>query len=122
MSSLLSAADLAACQATVALHLPSTASVQTNTPASDSQGGATDSWATTASLACKVLQKQPDASERVEGSAPKSETEWDIQFAAGSSIIPKQRLVIDSVTYEVMDVDTGQSNGLALTATCRKLT
>lgn len=120
MSSLLSAADLAACQAAVALHLPSTATVQTNTPASDDQGGMTDSWATTASLACKVLQQR--GVELGEGEAPKSATEWDIQFTAGSSLTPKQRLLIDSVTYEVMDSNLGQSNSLGLVVTCRKLT
>lgn len=100
--------------------LTATARVRRNTESSDGAGGMSASWATVATLACR-LWTTTQATEAVVGGQVQAVLAWHAMVPAGSDVRIGDRLQVDSVEYEVTDTDTGRTDALALVVQLRRL-
>lgn len=115
--SLLSAADLTSMRATLDESLPSTAAISRKTLASDGQGGRTETWATVATVACRVSPMETRGDdEQVQSDRPLSVGDFVITFPAGTDVRAVDRCIVDSVTYEVVKPKPRESYELCLRA------
>lgn len=104
---MLSASDLAAMQATQALALPSTCTISRRSLASDGMGGYTETWATlTASVACR-LSAHSAPTEAIMAERYGGRQTWMLTLPAGTDVTHEDRVVIGSVTYEVVGLSSG---------------
>lgn len=118
MSSLLSDAELASMRECLQSHLPSRVAIQSNTSVSDGQGGqTTGTWATDENVDGFVEQASARG-ELTEGGKVVSVTLWTIELPYGTSVTSRNRLVVDSLTYEVLSVE---SNELGVYCQCKRL-
>ena len=104
MSSMLSATDLAAMKATQATALPSTCSISRRVLSPDGLGGYSETWPTlTASVACR-LSAHSAPTEAVMAERYGGRQTWMLTTPAGTDVTADDRVVIDSVTYEVVGI------------------
>lgn len=116
----LSAAELASMQAVVTDSLPTTAEVRRPTPASDGQGGVTETWATVATWPC-YLSEDRRPIELAEAGRITAEGKWKACLPIAADVHPPDRLRIGGVDYEVADTDAASSLSLSVTAYLRRL-
>ena len=98
---MLTAAELAAMQATQTLTLTETVTRSRSTLTTDNAGGFTESWATT-TFAGRLAPST--GKELVLAGQSKEVGGWTITAPAGTDILAKDRLTINSVGYEVLFV------------------
>jgi head-tail adaptor len=98
-----------------------TASIQSRTGAADGQGGEADTWAEAVSVACCVLPKA-SYGDKLEGGRQASDARWIVRVPYGTAVTARQRIVVGSVTYEVLAVDAGKSNPLNTDCECKTIT
>lgn len=82
--------------------LPETATISRATETVTS-GGVTQTWATVATVAARISQPQTPA-ERTIAEGIRSTTAIRITLPVGTSVTPKDRIVIGSRTFEVVGV------------------
>lgn len=103
-------------------YLPDTATIQRNTPTYSGDGSA-DSWATVATVACRVSPAGiGGGSEEVGGSGGlDSITLWTIWLPALTDVLVTDRLVVGSRTFEVNRVGA-RSYEVVRECICREVT
>jgi hypothetical protein len=116
---MLSTAQLLSLRGTMEGSFPSTAQVQRYTPASDGAGGETDTPGVMGSYACRVVGAT--AQDRQEGGRPVSVTVWQILLPYTADVGPKDQLLVDGATYEVVDTDAGESEPVCLRVNALKV-
>ena len=100
----LSAGELTAMRATQADTLPGTAVISRNTPTSDGMGGWTDAWAAIGTVDGRVAPAQESGSERLVADKITEEDAWVITMPYATDVTAKDRVAIDSRTFEVVTV------------------
>lgn len=104
----LSAADLSQMRDDIELLMPDTCTIQSLTLASDGQGGQTETWGTAlASAACRLDFIRGD--ETLTSGAIQPYTTVMLSLPYNTVITTENRVVHDSVTYNVTSVNDGQS-------------
>lgn len=98
---MISAGDLAAMQVVLAGSLPDTCTVKRNTPASDGQGGSTESWSTVATVACRISPGGLSPQEQVMAARITSALVWVITLPQGTDVTAKDRITAGTRTFEV---------------------
>lgn len=117
----LTACELAAMRDAVEDTLTGTAAVRRNTPgASDGQGGRAASWSTVATVACRLVQSGQQG-EITEGDKPTADTRWTVELPYGTDAVPKDRLLVSGVYYEILATNAGETDAVLLLAYCRRL-
>ncbi len=99
---MLSDADLAAMRSTLNSSLPDTAQVQRKSLTSDGAGGFTETWATVATMACRVAPSGQSPQERVIAERLTAMSTWTVTLPAGTDVQPADRVVVGSRTFEVV--------------------
>lgn len=85
------------------LGLPGTAVLLTPTFTNDGQGGQTASWGTAGTVAARIAFMK-DGAERNVGDRLTKVASWIVTLPASTSVAQTGRIVIDSTTYEVVEV------------------
>jgi hypothetical protein len=117
---MLSAADLADMRATVADLLVETATLSRGTPASDGAGGQTVTWATAATVAARLGPVGGSPEEREVAHRVTSPSLRTVTLPAGTDVRLGDRLVISTVTYEVVAVLAPRSWELSRRVVCAR--
>lgn len=98
-----SATELDAMRSTLEASLPDTAQVRRKTLTSDGMGGQTESWATVATVACRVAPSgRPE--ERAVAERLASVSVWTVTLPALTDVRAVDRLVVGARTFEVVGV------------------
>jgi head-tail adaptor len=86
--------------------LPGTAIIQTKTKTSDGQGGETWAYAASGTVDARLAAEntQPRSGEIASRSA--TATSWVLTIPAATTITNTDRVVFDSITYEVLSIMT----------------
>ena len=103
---MLTAAELARMRDTLELSLPGTAVIQTRTTVGDSQGGYTQTYAAASTVDARL---SPEALRGFEGELAGRVAEvspWLLTVPSTTTVGETDRVVYDSVTYEVTEVLT----------------
>ena len=104
---MISAADLAAMQATQASALPGTCSISRRSMATDDQGGYTETWADLATgVACRLVVMRAPTEALVAARFANMEL-WQLTLPVGQDITHNDRVVVSGVTYEVAGINSG---------------
>ena len=83
---------------------PDTCVIQRNTQTQSGDGQA-DSWATIATVSCRVSRVGQGGNEQVGADASiQAVGQRRIKLPAGTDVTPRDRIVCNGVTYEVADV------------------
>ena len=101
---MLSTADLDGMRATVALTLTDTATIQRPSRASDGAGGFTTTWGTVASTSCRVVPAGSSPQEMVFAEKVRPKALFRITLPHDADVRVGDRIVMGSVTYEVVGV------------------
>ena len=89
-------------QAIAESTMSDTATIRRNTPASDGMGGATDSWATVATVQCRLMTRLSQPSDRAGGGRVETQTDYVIRLPVGTDVRNADRIVVGSRTFEVV--------------------
>lgn len=121
MPATISSNQLSRMKAVVEETFTSTATHKRPTLTSDGRGGQTKTMTTlNSTLVCRVAKaKEPEQvllGERVTG-----KTEFNIYVAEGCDLKPKDQLVVDSMTLELVEVYDKRSINLAVLATATRI-
>ena len=103
---MLTAAEIAAMQATQSVALPDTCTIKRRTLTSDGAGGYTESWSDQATgVACRIapIRSLSDAEAAV-GGALQGKSVWQLTLPAGQDIQHTDRVVVGGATYEVVSL------------------
>lgn len=114
---MITAAELTAMRAVHAASLPDSAQIQARTDTPDGGGGRTTTWATIATVACRI---DPDAGgSREDQLAGRIATERGVvfHFPAGTVVTPKHRCIVGGRTYQLHTVQSPRSWELTVRAT-----
>lgn len=79
-----------------------TATIRRNTPVGDGMGGATDSWATVATVKCRVMTRLSQPSDRQGGGRLETGADYTIRFPVGTDVRNADRIVVGSRTFEMV--------------------
>ncbi|MDQ5960159.1 MAG: Head-tail adaptor protein [Pseudomonadota bacterium] len=101
---MLSASELAAMRATQAEALPGTAVISRNSPTSDGMGGWTDAWVAVGTVDARLAAAQESGAERLIADRIVGLDAWIITTPQGTDVTERDRVVIDSRTFEVVTV------------------
>lgn len=102
--------------------MPDSAAIQrlTETASGD---GTSESWATVATVACRLSPNGSAATEALgAGLSVRSAANWRVALPAGTDVRSSDRLVINARTFEVAGVLGGRSYATQTTAICTELT
>ncbi len=98
------ASEIARWQQDAAELLPDTAAITRRTDARDAGGGVTTTWATVATVACRLQPQKRPGIEAILAARTTSVMVSEILFPAGTDVAVRDRIVIGSVTWEVRGV------------------
>ena len=109
MSSVVMAKELAAMRAIADDYFPDTCTIQTRTEGRDALGGITHTWADTYTrVACRV-DPTTSGNEVVSNLAVEGQATWWLNIPYTQAIDIEDRVIHDSITYEVAHVWDTQS-------------
>lgn len=104
--------ELTDMRAELAQTWPDTALVKRRSPStSDGRGGVTGSFATVATVACRLIPKHNEK-EGTEAAKVTAVTEWTVLLPFNTGVKPGDRLEIASLTYDVLEDDGDRSHPL----------
>jgi hypothetical protein len=110
-------AEIADFQADLATMLPDSAVVQRATRIADGGGGWTQTWATVATVVCRLTRIAARASSsgvfRTAAERLNDDTTHMVAFAAGLDVRLQDRVMIGTTTYEVLAIRSGGAWELA---------
>ena len=98
---MLTAAELAAIQATQTLTLTDVCTIQHRALTSDGAGGWTEAWTTTTTV-CRVAPVS--AQEAVLAGQQRIVANWKLTLPAGTVVVDTDRLAVGTRTFEVVGV------------------
>jgi head-tail adaptor len=99
---MLPAGELAAMRAELERSLPDTAQVRRRSLAGDGMGGQAETWATVATVACRVAPTANMPEEFTNGGRLVSTSWWRLTFPAGTDVRAADRVVALGRTFEVV--------------------
>ena len=99
---LLSAGELSAMRTVQNETLPGTAVISRNSPTSDGMGGWTDAWAAVGTVDGRVAPASESGAERLVAERITAEDAWVITLPHDTDVTARDRIVIDSRTFEVV--------------------
>lgn len=115
--------ELESARSEMEASFPDSALVMRAISVEDPDGGTTHTYATVAGLEdvpCRVIPRRTFSAERVEGGALEAVTYWQILMPWDTVIVPTDRIVVRSITYEVNDGGApDRSQSLTLVLNCR---
>ena len=100
----LSTAELVQMRHTADAYLPGTAVIHTATKAGDGQGGYTWTYAATGTVDARLSPEMLRGDEATVGSRVAEVSPWILTVPNGTSIDEDDRVVYNTVTYEVSEV------------------
>lgn len=112
--------ELAGMREAVASTFTGTAEILTNTPVSNGLGGRTDSWATSATVACAVLPAISPG-DTVDGARKADDERRVIQLPVSAAVTTKNRLRTGGRTYEILSVPDDLTYLITLDLQCKRL-
>ena len=112
--------ELGPMRETLALSLPDLATLQSRTVASDGMGGVTETWTSTANMPCRVSPIRLRQASPV-GEQFRVHAGWEVVFRWDQAIASGDRVVLGSITYEVLSVEDVTSDRLLRRAELRRL-
>lgn len=98
---ILSAAELACMRSAFNSLLPDTCTVSRYTVVSDNAGGQTQTWATVATVACRLSTRNARPTEGDVADRMQNANEWMITVPSGTDVRTEDRIAIGSRTFEV---------------------
>jgi head-tail adaptor len=101
---MLSTDDLVAMRTTLEDSLPDSCQVSRKTATSDSAGGFTESWATVATVDCRVSASGRSPQERAIADKLTGVSVWTITLPASTDVAIADRLVVGTRSFEVAGV------------------
>jgi len=108
MTSLLSAAELAAMQATQQTAMPGTVVIERYTRTSDGMGGFTQTWAAVGTVDGRIYSRQIQGYETATGGQIVSLSAWYGTLPSGTDVMATDRLLYQTRTWEVVRVNNDQ--------------
>lgn len=125
---MLSLTDIAAMQAEMIKSFPATATVLRSTSAPDGMGGKIDVWAAATVPAypngypASVMPFPVRAgAESAATGKLLATTDFHIYLPAQADVTAKDRVAASGTTYEVQDVESGESDMICLVAHCARI-
>lgn len=98
---LISTADVVSMRALANQALWDTATIQRATATTDGGGGTTSTWATVATVACRIAPVGGGESAGTQGERISDESTAVVTLPAGTDVTEADRIVLGAVTYEV---------------------
>lgn len=89
-------------RSTLDTSLPDTAQVQRKTLTPDGAGGFTESWATVATVACRISPSGRSPEERAIADRLTATSAWTLTVPALTDIQPSDRIIVGNRTFEVV--------------------
>lgn len=114
---MLTAAELAAIQATQLLTLTEACTIQHRTLTSDGAGGWTEAW-TTVTTVCRVAPV--GANEAVLAGQQRIVANWKLTFPAGTVVHDEDRIAVGSRTFEVVGIQGPETRESARIVLCQE--
>ena len=112
--STLSTLEIAQLRSDASAYLPDTCTIQVPTNTIDAIGGWSTTWANTyTSVACRLAPMLVQRGEALVGSELAAITVWVLTIAYNQAIDETMRVVHDSETYEVSQMQDTESNRTA---------
>lgn len=108
--------------------LSDTCTIERNTPTSDGMGGFEETWAPLATgVPCRVVSAGGlSENERVVAERMTTDQPWLVYLPSGQDVTPRDRLVVgvapDTIAYEVLAVNSGQTDEVVRRCVCRRAT
>lgn len=103
-------------QATQALTMTGTATIQRAMTSRNDYGGVAESWATAATVVCRIAparaEDRPLSGKTIEGAA------WTVTLPAGTDVRVDDRVVVGSRTFEVVTLLGGRTIETARVVLC----
>lgn len=118
--SLLTTRDTSRMQADAVEAMPSSAQIQRATTASDGAGGRTRSFATVATVACRITPDAMGAQEAISSDRLRDAEPYRVSFPAGTDVRITDRLIIGSLTLAVEAVRQPRSVELERVTFCTR--
>jgi head-tail adaptor len=117
---MLSAADLAACQATAGLTRTTPCQILRATPTPDGWGGQTDTWTVVspAGLLCRVAPSRRQDYEQVQEERLTLANRYTIALPAGTDVTEKDRITALGNSYEIATVQAPRTLELERICSC----
>jgi head-tail adaptor len=97
----LSTAELTRLRTVANTALPDSCTISRATIASDNAGGQTQSWATVATVACRLAPRLARPLESETSDRMQNATDWIITVPRGTDVRTDDRIVVGSRTFEV---------------------
>ena len=119
---MLTAGELAAMQAEIELTLPDTAIIYTATSTSDGQGGNTQSWAASGTVACRLSPRSTQGGEPGYADRQAAIADWVVTLPASTTLTEAQRVHVGGTAFEVTRVKAPRSWQLSCRADLSKIT
>jgi len=120
--STLSTLEIAQLRSDADAYLPDTCTIQVPTNTADAIGGWSTSWANTyTSVACRLAAVKAQRTEAMIGSELAVVTNWVLTIAHDQAIDETMRVVHDSETYEVAQLEDTHSNRTAKRVYLRRM-
>lgn len=101
----LSAGELVQMRATVSTYLAGTAVIQTYASTADGSGGVTDAYTASATVIARIAPMHDGAESLVAGRVAEVQR-YQLTVPFGSSVDERDRVVFNSITYEVVEVES----------------
>lgn len=101
-------------------HMRGTAIIQTYSFGSDGIGGGTASYTASGTVACNVapIPYRWMPNEGVHQDMLQDTPYWIVTLPYAATVTPQDRLVIDSTTYEIMEMNNEQSDQVYVACKC----
>ncbi len=96
--------ELASMRATLTASLPDSCAIQRVSQVSDGAGGYTESWATVATVACRVSPSGRQPEERAIADRLSATVSYTVTLPALTDVTTRDRLVIGGRSFEIQGV------------------
>lgn len=102
--------------------LPDTCTIQTNTRTRSVFGGETTSWADAATaVPCRLVRVDPRLRNELNGAQEQLQADWWLTLHHDQTIALGQRVVVNSLTLEPVDINEGRSWQIVTRVLCREV-
>jgi SPP1 family predicted phage head-tail adaptor len=87
--------------------MPDTAQVQSPTLVDDGAGGSTPTWATAATVPCRIVALTQRDAEVVIADVEKTETLYQISLPVSTTVTPEQRILVGARRFQIVTIPNG---------------
>lgn len=121
---MISTAELTSMRATVTSVLTDTATIQTRSSANDGAGNAVETYAGTATIACRLRfasGNKPSSPKQRSGEQMQPQQLWIVTLPYNASVNETDHLIINGTTYEVVTANEQRSLELCQRVLCKRV-